>query len=148
MLLPSLFDQDFTGTMFDDFFQMPFGFQTVDASGGSMSADVKEFDDRYELEMELPGFKKEDLKAELKDGYLTVKAEHKSSTEKKEEHGRYIRRERYYGTCQRSFYVGKDITEEQIKAGFENGILKLNIPKPQRKEENQVEQKHYIAIEG
>ena len=146
MLMPSLFEKNFADTMFDDFFHMPFGFPTVDAAGSSMSADVKEFDNKYELELELPGFSKEDLKAELKDGYLTVKAEHSSNNETKDEKGKYIRRERYYGTCQRSFFVGKDITEEDIKASFENGVLKLDIPKQEAVPKQ--EEKHYIAIEG
>ena len=146
MLMPSLFDQSFAGKIFDDFFNTPFNFHTVDASGGSMSADVKEFDDRYLLELELPGFAKEDLKAELKDGYLTVKAEHSNENNTKDDNGKYIRRERYYGTCQRSFYVGKDVTEQEIKASFENGVLRLNIPKPDVTPK--VEEKHIIAIEG
>ena len=146
MLMPSLFEKNFADTMFDDFFRVPFGFSTVDAAGGSMSADVKEFDNKYELELELPGFSKEDLKAELKDGYLTVKAEHSTNNETKDENGKYIRRERYYGTCQRSFFVGKDITEQDIKASFENGVLKLDIPKQDVVPKQ--EEKHYIAIEG
>ena len=148
MLMPSLFDQSFAGKIFDDFFNTPFSFHTVDASGGSMSADVKEFDDKYLLELELPGFAKEDLKAELKDGYLTVKAEHSSENDTRDDNGKYIRRERYYGTCQRSFYVGKDVTEQEIKASFENGVLKLNIPKPDTDVNPKVEEKHMIAIEG
>ncbi len=146
MLMPSLFDESFAGKVFDDFFHAPFGFHTVDASGGSMNADVKEFEDKYLLELELPGFSKEDLKAELKDGYLTVKAEHSSENNTKDDNGKYIRRERYYGTCQRSFYVGKDVTEQEIKASFENGVLRLDIPKPDTTPK--VEEKHIIAIEG
>lgn len=146
MLMPGLFEQSLTDKVFDDFFNIPFSFPTIDAVSGGMSADVKEFDDKYQLDLELPGFSKEDLKAELKDGYLTIKAEHSSDKESKDEHGRYIRRERYYGTCQRSFYVGKDVTEKEIRASFENGVLKLDIPKINANPK--AEEKHYIAIEG
>jgi HSP20 family molecular chaperone IbpA len=148
MLMPSLFDQSFAGRVFDDFLHTPFSFQTVDAAGSSMSTDVKEFDDKYQLELELPGFAKEDLKAELKDGYLTVKAEHSKEKETKDEKGKYIRRERYYGTYQRSFYVGTDVTEKDIKASFENGVLKLDIPKINPSQEPEIEEKHYVSIEG
>ena len=92
-----------------------------------MRTDVKENKTGYELEIELPGVKKEDVKAELKDGYLTVTASTDSKEEKQD--GKYIRKERYSGTTSRSFYVGEDITEEDIKAKFENGILKVLVPK-------------------
>ncbi|MGN0306862.1 MAG: Hsp20/alpha crystallin family protein, partial [Lachnospiraceae bacterium] len=95
--------------------------------------------------IELPGFNKEDISAELKDGYLTIKAQTDESNDQKDKEGRYIRRERYYGSCSRSFYVGDRITQEDIKAKFENGILKLHVPK---KEREAVEEKSYIAIEG
>lgn len=96
--------------------------------------------------MNLPGFTKEDVKAELKEGYLTITASTNSSDEEKDKKGRYIRRERYSGTCSRQFYVGEKVTEEDIKAKFENGTLKLTIPK--KEETPEVEEAKHIAIEG
>ena len=111
-----------------------------------MKTDIRETEKTYELDVDLPGFKKEDIQAQLKDGYLTITAnkgmEHNEQDQKS---GRYIRRERYSGSCSRSFYVGEDITHEDIKARFEDGILKLSIPK---KDPQVVETKKHIAIEG
>ena len=102
---------------------------------------------RKELEIDLSGFKKEEVRAELKDGYLTVSAvKDLDEDEKDKETGKYIRRERYTGSCQRSFYVGEDVTEEDIKAEFKHGILKLFVPKKEAKPA--VEQKKYVSIEG
>lgn len=111
-----------------------------------MSTDVKETENGYEVIMNLPGFAKEDVKGEIKDGYLTVTATTNTSNDEKDVDGRYIRRERYSGSCSRSFYVGEDVTQDDIKAKFEDGTLKLTIPKkePEQKEE----QKRYIEIEG
>ena len=109
--------------------------------------DIKELDNGYELEIDLPGFKKDEVTAELKDGYLTVSAaKGLDQDEQEKETGRYIRRERYAGACQRSYYVGEDITEEDIKAEFKHGILKLFVPKKEAKPA--VEEKKYITIEG
>ena len=94
----------------------------------------------------MPGFAKEDIRAELKDGYLTVKAQSSQDRDEKDENGRYIRRERYSGSCQRSFFVGQEVTQEDIKARFENGILKLSVPK--REALPKAEENRYIAIEG
>ena len=94
----------------------------------------------------MPGFKKEDIKAQLKDGYLTISASTSANNDEQDKDGRYIRRERYAGSCSRSFYVGEGVKEEEIRAKFENGILKLSIPKVENKP--QVEEKKYIAIEG
>ena len=110
-----------------------------------MGTDVKENEDGYELMIELPGCKKEDVKAELKDGYLTVSA-HTNKENETAENGKYIRRERYSGSCSRSYYVGKDIKQEEIKAKFEDGLLKIAIPKPQI--EAPKENNRFIAIEG
>ena len=96
--------------------------------------------------MNMPGVKKEDVKAELKDGYLTVQATTNSSNEEKDENSRYIRRERYVGSCRRSFYVGEAVEQTDIKAKFEDGTLKLSVPKKEMKPA--VEEKKYIAIEG
>ena len=111
-----------------------------------MLTDIKESDKGYELEMDLPGFKKDEITAELKDGYLTVSAETNTKKDEKAEDGKYIRRERYSGSCSRSFYVGDAVTEEDIKAKFENGTLKMLVPK--KEEQKAVENKKYIAIEG
>ena len=110
-----------------------------------MRTDVKEKDGSYELDIDLPGYNKEDVRAELENGYLTISASTKNDKDEKDENGKYIRRERFYGHCSRSFYVGDAVTQEEIKAKFENGILKLSIPK---KEAPAVEEKKYIAIEG
>ncbi len=144
MLMPSIFGEN----LLDDFFDFPFGRYTGYADGGTglMKTDIKEADGNYEITMNLPGVKKEDVKAELHDGYLTIQASTNSGTDEKDENGRYIRRERYSGSCSRSFYVGDAVTEEDIKAKFENGTLTLTVPK--KEEKPAVEQKKYIAIEG
>ena len=95
-----------------------------------MKTDIKEHKDGYELEIDLPGFHKDEIQAELKDGYLNISAAKQlNQDEKEKESGKYIRRERYSGSCQRSFYVGDEITQEDIKAEFKHGILKLFVPK-------------------
>ena len=112
-----------------------------------MKTDIKEKKDGYELEIDLPGFKKDEVTAELNDGYLTVSAaKGLGQDEQEKETGKYIRRERYAGACQRSYYVGEDITEEDIRAEFKHGILKLFVPKKEVKPA--VEEKKYISIEG
>lgn len=110
-----------------------------------MKTDIKENDKGYELDVDLPGYKKEDVKAELKDGYLTISASNDNTKEEKDEDGKYIRKERYTGAVSRSFYVGKYVTEEDIHAKFENGILKLSVPKV---DAPKVEENKYISIEG
>ncbi len=115
-----------------------------------MLTDIKESDKGYELEMDLPGFKKDEIKASLENGYLTITAEkglEKDQKDQKEEEGKkYICRERYSGSCQRTFYVGDEIEQDDIKASFKHGILRLDIPKKQPKP--QVEEKKCISIEG
>ncbi|WP_281627259.1 Hsp20/alpha crystallin family protein, partial [Traorella massiliensis] len=109
-----------------------------------MKTDIKDAGDSYELDMDLPGFKKEDVKIELENGYLTISADKNHEVDDKDDKGNYIRQERYYGSCSRSFYVGEDVTHEDIKARFESGVLHLNIPK---KDQPKVEEKKYISIE-
>ena len=110
-----------------------------------MKTDIKETDDLYILDVDLPGYQKEDIKVDVTDGYLTIHA--KTSNEiNDEQKGKYVRRERFTGECTRSFYVGEDIKDEEIKASFKNGILNLEIPKvkPEEKESS----KKYIEIKG
>lgn len=149
MLMPSIFGE----SLFDDFFGDEFAGPALRSSrrfstpvNTVMKTDIKEKKHAFELHIDLPGYKKEDVQAQLKDGYLTVSAKTDSEKEQKEDEGKYIRRERYVGTCSRSFYVGKTVTQEDIKAKFEDGILKLTVPKKEAKPE--VEENHYIAIEG
>ena len=138
MLMPSIFGEN----LLDDFFDFPFdGYRTE-----MMSTDIKDTDAGYEVTMSLPGVKKEDIKAQLKDGYLTIQATANNKKDEKDDKGKYIRRERYSGSCSRSFYVGEDVTQDEIKAKFENGALTLLVPKKDQKPA--VEDKKYIAIEG
>ena len=142
MMMPSIFGRD----MFDNFFDFPYVVKTAAPDSEIMKTDIRETADDYEITMNLPGVKKENVKAELKDGYLTIQATTGSSGENKDKDGKYIRRERYYGTSSRSFYVGEDITQEDIRARFEDGTLKLTVPKKDAKPA--AEQKKYITIEG
>lgn len=158
MLRPSIFSNNFVDNMFDDLFDDSFmptisAMPTMSAmpsqyvrTTGAMSTDVREIDNAYYIDMELPGFAKEDVQAELKDGYLTISAAHNENKEEKNKEGKFIRRERYTGSYQRSFYVGEQMTQEDIKAKFNNGILTVEVPKKEAKPE--VEQKKYITIEG
>jgi HSP20 family molecular chaperone IbpA len=144
MLMPSIFGE----SLLDDFFGVPKEryLRTGNNSSGLMQTDIEESETGYALTMNLPGFKKEDVKAELKDGYLTINASTNSSKEEKDEKGKYIRKERYSGSCSRSFYVGEAVTQEDIKAKFEDGTLKISVPKKELKPE--VEEAKYISIEG
>ena len=139
MLLPSIFGE----RLFDDFMDFaPRG----KVENQLMRTDVKDAGDHFELMMEMPGFKKKDVKAQLKDGVLNISATTSTSNDQQDENGRYIRRERFSGSCSRSFYVGKDITEEDIKAKFEDGVLRVMVPKKEAKEV--IPQKKFISIEG
>ena len=112
-----------------------------------MKTDIKETDGSYELEMDLPGFTKDEVKVSLENGYLTISAaKGLDQDEQEKKTGRYIRRERYAGACERTFYVGDYLTQEDIKGEFKHGILKLTIPKKEAKPA--VEEKKYISIEG
>ena len=159
MLMPSLFHENFD--LFDRFYQDPwFGFNDHDRKNlekkvygqraqNVMSTDIKKTENGYEMKIDLPGFTKDEISVELNEGYLTISAakgfdKNKAESEEAKK-GNYIRRERYSGACQRSFYVGEELTQEDIKASFSQGILTLTIPK---KEAKQVEKKKYIEIEG
>ena len=130
----------YRNNIFDDLVNTPF---FTRSEQNMMKTDIKEHDGGYELTVDLPGVKKDDIKAELNDGYLTITAENNSSKDEKDEKGKYICRERYSGSYSRSFYVGDAVTEEDIKAKFENGTLTLDIPK---KEALPEKQNKYIAI--
>ena len=130
----SLFDN-----MFDDFFKDPFF--TRNNAVKVMKTDIQEKDNNYVLDMDLPGYEKEDIKIELHDGYLTVSAE--KNEEKEDKHAKYLKRERFTGMCSRSYYVGDNLKEEDIKANFKNGILTIEFPK---EVEKKVEEKKYIPI--
>ena len=142
MLMPSIFGE----SLLDDFFDFPFENSYRSGRSQLMRTDIKDTDQGYEVTMNLPGVKKEDVKAELKDGYLTISASSNNSRDEKDDNGRYIRRERYSGSCSRSFYVGDQVTEADIKAKFENGTLTMMISK--KEVQPAVEDKKYIAIEG
>lgn len=137
-----LSNRNFINSFFNDpFFERPF----ENASSQIMKTDIHENETGYLVEMELPGYKKEDIKADLKDGYLTITAAKDETKETHDQKGKCIRKERYTGSCNRSFYVGKELTQEDIKAAFSDGILKLTIPKEAPKAIE--EQPKYIAIE-
>ena len=147
MLMPTIFGERLFDNFMDDF-----GFPSVDRIAASkntsnlMRTDIRETEDSYELDVELPGYKKEDVKAQLKDGYLTVNVSKNENNDVKDENGKYIRRERYSGSMSRSFYVGDALTEEDISAKFEDGILKLAVPK--KEVEEKIPEKKTILIEG
>ncbi|MCQ4636476.1 Hsp20/alpha crystallin family protein [Anaerovorax odorimutans] len=130
--------------LFDEMFKDPF-FSRTEGRSDVMKTDIKEKDGNYLMEIDLPGFAKEDINAELKDGYMTVTATKNESNDTKDEDGNYIHRERYSGSCSRTFYVGDGVTEEDIKASFKDGILHLSIPKEEPKKLE--EQKKLISIE-
>lgn len=144
MLVPSIFNDNFVDSLFDDMFSFPFA-GTRRQSNAWMSTDVQDLGNDYQLDIELPGYDKKDIHAELKNGYLTISASKETSNDEKDNDGKYVRRERYSGSCQRSFYVGGNLTETDIHASFENGVLKLVFPKEEQRQP--VEEKKYIAIE-
>ena len=150
MYMPSIFGENLFDDMFnfDDSFFAPSKKNPLYGKNASrmMKTDIKETDDSYELDIDLPGFKKDEITAELNEGYLTVSAAKGLDKDEKDKKGRYIRQERYSGAMSRTFYVGENVKEEDIKAKFENGILSLSVPKPT--EQKQIETKKQIAIEG
>ena len=144
MLMPSIFGEN----LFDDW--MDFSFPDIDKAlygkhaKNEMKTDVRETEDGYELDIDLPGFKKEDVQVQLENGTLTIAAAKSLDKNEQDEKGRYLRQERYTGQCSRSFYVGDQVKAEDLSAKFEDGILRISMPKaPQR----QLPQKNLIAIE-
>ena len=140
MLFPSIFGEHLN----DEFFGDMFGFTRTAAC--AMKTDVKELKDGYELSIDLPGVKKEDIQANLKDGCLTVNATTAQTNDEKDSDGRFIRRERYAGTFSRSFYVGENVTEQDIKAQYRDGVLTLDIPK--KEPVKKLPENKIIQIEG
>ena len=144
MLMPSILGEN----VFDAW--MDLSFPDVDKvlygkhAKNMMKTDVKETDKGYEVAIDLPGFKKDEVTIQLKDGYLNISAAKGLDKDEKDKKDKYIRKERYAGSMSRSFYVG-DISENDIHAKYEDGILTLDIPKEDKKA---VESKKYIAIEG
>ena len=147
MLMPSIFGEN----LFNDDW-MNFSFPEVDKelygkhAGNVMKTDVRETDSGYEVDIDLPGFKKDEINAQLDNGYLTISASKGLDKEEKNKEGKYIRKERYAGAMSRSFYVGENVEQEDVKAEFKHGILKLFVPKKEAKPA--VEKKNHIAIEG
>ena len=153
MMMPSIFGEN----LFDDWMDFPFNddfdkyfFGKKNPLYGKhaknmMKTDVKETDSSYEVDIDLPGFKKDEINAKLENGYLTISAAKGLDKDEKDKKGKYIRKERYAGAMSRSFYVGDAVTQEDIKAKYEDGILKLSVPK---KEKAPVKGDKYIAIEG
>ena len=153
MMIPSIFNNN----LFDDFFNFPFYDDKAahkaerklygHRAANLMRTDIKEKKDSYELIIDLPGFKKEEVSAELNEGYLTIRAAKETSgKETTEKDGSYIRKERYEGSCQRSFYVGEQLKEEDIKGEFKHGVLRLYLPK--KEAQPAAEEKKKISIEG
>lgn len=145
MLMSSILGENLFDEFFDDFTR-PAKRVAKYSTPTVMRTDVKELENGYEIHIELPGYKKEDVRAELKDGNLTISATSNAENEQKDENGKFIRRERFYGNCSRSFYVGENVEQTDIKAKFEDGILKVFVPKKEAKPA--VEEKKYITIEG
>ena len=147
-MLPTVFGEN----LFDDFFDDSFGMMNARSplygkhARNLMKTDIRETDTNYELAIDLPGFKKDEIHIELKNGYLTISAAKGLDKDEKAPEGKYIRQERYTGSMQRSFYVGEDVKQSDIAAKFENGVLALTVPKVEPKKE--VPEEKYIAIEG
>ena len=148
MLMPSIFGEN----LFDEFFEdWPREFRNIDRrlygrnAAREMKTDVREHEDHYEVDVDLPGFKKDEIRLELENGTLTVHAAKDLEKEQKDKTGKLIRQERFSGAMQRSFYVGEALTEEDIGAKFENGVLSLSIPK---KDVKKLPEKKVIQIEG
>lgn len=150
MMMPSVFGESLFDDWMDDF---PFDKSFFDKKNplygkhakNMMKTDVRETDSSYEVDIDLPGFKKDELTVLLENGYLTITAAKGLDKDKEDKKGRYIRRERYSGSLSRSFYVGEGVTQDQVHAKYEHGILKLALP---RSEAKAVEHTNHISIEG
>ena len=146
MLLPSIFGE----SLFDDMFDFDKEFNRMNRalygkhSRNMMKTDVRETENSYELDIDLPGFKKDEINVQLDNGYLSISAAKGLDKDEEKKNSKYIRRERYAGAMSRSFYVGDNLTQQDIKAKFEDGILKISVPK---KDVQQVAQNNHIAIE-
>lgn len=149
MMMPSIFGENLFDNWMDTFENDFWGNKKNPLYGkhaqNMMKTDIRETEDSYELDVDLPGFKKEDIKVQLKSGNLLISAAKSLDKDEKDQNGNYIRRERYAGSMSRSFYVGDTIREDDVHAKYEDGILKLSLPKPTQKT---IENKGYIAIEG
>ena len=148
-MLPSIFGENLFEDLFEEPFRMMSAFDACNPLYGKhakniMKTDVRETENTYELDIDLPGFKKEDVQVQLGNGTLTIAAAKGLDKNEQDEKGRYIRQERYTGQCSRSFYVGDQVKAVDLSAKFEDGILRISMPKaPQRK----LPQKNLIAIE-
>ena len=146
MLLPSIFGE----SLFDDMFDFDKEINRMNRalygkhSRNMMKTDVRETENSYELDIDLPGFKKDEITIQLDNGYLSISAAKGLDKDEEKKNSKYIRRERYAGAMSRTFYVGDNLTQQDIKAKFENGILKISVPK---KDVQQVAQNNHIAIE-
>ena len=151
MLYPTIFNDRMFDDLMDFTFPMMREMNDVDKklygrrAPHVMRTDVHENDEGYEVDIDLPGFKKDEINLSLENGYLTVSAAKGVDRDEQDKKGRVIRRERYAGSMQRSFFVGKHLTEEDVKARFEDGVLKLNLPK---KDAAKLPEKKTIMIEG
>ena len=149
MLLPSIFGENLFDEMMNFDFDKEFERMTRPLYGkhnkNMMKTDVRETENSYELDIDLPGFKKDEINVQLDNGYLNIQAAKGLDKDEEKKDGQYIRRERYAGSMSRTFYVGSQLTQNDIHAKFEDGILKLTVPKENPKK---VEEKKYISIEG
>ena len=136
---PTRRSYDLFDGMFDDFFNTPF----IANNNVAMRTDIHESEHEYTLDIELPGYNKQDVRIELEKGYLTISAKHETTDEERDSKGNIVKNERYFGSCSRSFYVGDNVSEEDIKAKFDNGILEISVPKDKEK----IPTKKTIAIE-
>ena len=147
-MLPSIFRDNLFDDMFDFDFDKEFNRMMRPLYGkhaqNMMKTDVRETDNSYELDIDLPGFKKDEISVQLDNGYLSISASKALDKDEENKNGKYIRRERYAGAMNRTFYVGDNLTQQDIQAKFEDGILKISVPK---KDVQQIEQNKYIAIE-
>ncbi|MDD5953143.1 MAG: Hsp20/alpha crystallin family protein [Oscillospiraceae bacterium] len=146
MMVPSIWGKNLFDSFMDDF-AYPEVDKAAKHANNLMKTDVKETDTTYEVDIDLPGFKKDEIKMQLQDGYLTIAAQRNVEKDDKNKDGKYIRRERFSGSVSRSFYVGEDVKQEDIHAKYENGILSFTLPKQEQRKAIE-EKNHYIAIEG